>query len=184
MRGTDGSIDVIAYSGGAQAFTTAYGQLSAAEQARIGSILYISPGAVGTLTVTGDLGRTSVVMGSGPVDITATFGTIIPSGVSTTWTSCSHSDLECLLKAAGVQMSEIASRGSCTYQDVFQRGSGGSGGGGGRGGDLTGIYPIAWTPIYVYDAPFFGGGGGGGGGTRDTRTRKVQEHVDWSIRWW
>gem|GEM_PF-5256206 len=38
-----GSIDVLAYSGGASAFTEAYGQLSAADQQRIGTVLYISP---------------------------------------------------------------------------------------------------------------------------------------------
>ena len=42
-----GSIDIVAYSGGASAFTAAYGQLSQAEQQRIGSVLYISPGAFG-----------------------------------------------------------------------------------------------------------------------------------------
>jgi RHS repeat-associated protein len=45
-----GQIDIIAFSGGAQAFTTAWGYLSADVQSRIGSITYVDPGAAGQLT--------------------------------------------------------------------------------------------------------------------------------------
>jgi hypothetical protein len=121
LAGTNGSIDVIAYSGGAQAFSTAYSQLSSADQARIGSILYISPGAVGTLVTTKDPSKTSVVMGKGAADVGATAFTTIPLGVSTTWTACAHTDLACLLSAAQQQITQFAAGGPCAKQDIFQR---------------------------------------------------------------
>ncbi len=46
---SQGPIDIVAFSGGAQAFTSAWGYLNAATRSRIGSITYVDPGSVGTL---------------------------------------------------------------------------------------------------------------------------------------
>ncbi len=118
LNGTTGQIDVIAYSGGAQAFATAYGQLSSVQQARIGSVLYISPGTGGSTLPKGTAG-TFVVLGAGTTDIVATFGTVIPTGVPITKTGCSHTDLACLLAAAQTQISLIERNGVCSSQDAF-----------------------------------------------------------------
>ena len=42
-------VDIIAYSGGAGAFAAAWNLLSAAQQADIGSIVYLTPGSLGEL---------------------------------------------------------------------------------------------------------------------------------------
>ena len=62
LGSTDGSVDIIAYSGGAAAFTDAYSQLSTAQQARIGLVLYLSPGAAGSIADVS--GTTRVVEGA------------------------------------------------------------------------------------------------------------------------
>ena len=64
-----GSIDVVAYSGSAEAFTEAYGLLTPQQQARIGSILYLSPAVVGQMVVIP--GHTTIVEGAGPEDFLA-----------------------------------------------------------------------------------------------------------------
>ena len=114
-----GPIDIVAYSGGAQAFTTAYGELTAAQQARIGHILYISPGAGGQLAGTAVATNTTVVTGTGGADVAATGFMTIPFGANQIETSCSHTDLSCLFKAAQAQLSQFAKDGPCTNQDIF-----------------------------------------------------------------
>jgi RHS repeat-associated protein len=114
-----GSIDIIAYSGGAAAFTAAWGELSPAQQQRIGNILYISPGAVGGLVV--NPGATSIVMGTGTTDSAATLMTSFPPGVPVTYTNCSHTDLACLLLAAQEEgLSAIQAGGQCSQTSTFQ----------------------------------------------------------------
>jgi hypothetical protein len=123
LNNNAGSIDVIAYSGGAQVLATALGELSPADQARIGNILYISPGMVGTLPLGTE--STTVVLGTGPSDDAATFGTVIPiaDSVSTFNTQCSHTDLACLLSSAGAitALARMRSDGACSSQDIFSR---------------------------------------------------------------
>ena len=113
-----GPIDVIAYSGGARAFATALGQLSPADQARIGNVLYISPGmGGGTLPPPNGVANTTVVMGSGVDDALATIGTTIPIGVRTIYTQCDHGDLACLLENS--PLAQITADGSCDTFGVY-----------------------------------------------------------------
>ncbi len=97
MSTNSGKIDIVAYSGGAGAFTAAYGVLSSSEQQRIGNILYVSPGANGSL-VTND--TTSIVRGSGPVDVGAMIGTGCPRGTPVEQVACGHTDVACLSNAS------------------------------------------------------------------------------------
>ena len=119
LDNTLGPIDVVAYSGGAQVLTTVMGLLTPAERQRIGSILYISPGTVGTLATTADPADTTVVLGSGPVDFAARVATGIPSGVNVVKTGCSHTDLACLLGAAAPQLAADRQDGPCPNQSIF-----------------------------------------------------------------
>jgi hypothetical protein len=148
-----GLIDIVAYSGGAAAFTAAYGQLSSAEQARIGQVLYISPGAAPTLA-TGQ-GTTSVLLGRGIADVGATVGSSIPVGVPITSSNCAHTDLTCLFKAATSTLNSIGSDGSCNSPEVFTRtaptgtpGMGFPSPIAGGGGTPPGPAPFYWQPLY------------------------------------
>jgi hypothetical protein len=118
LSSNTGLIDIVAYSGGAGAFTTAYKELSADQKARIGLVQYISPGANGQLA--NIQGTTSVLLGSGVVDNVATVGTQIPQGVSIQDSSCEHTDLACLFQFAPL-MSAIAANGDCQDPQVFSR---------------------------------------------------------------
>jgi RHS repeat-associated protein len=113
-----GNIDIVAYSGGAATFTSAFAQLSPSEQQRIGSILYISPGAATNVAVNAN---TSVVRGQGAQDIAAMAGTGIPFGTPTSQTHCAHTDLGCLARAARRQLNTIKANGPCSVQTVFTR---------------------------------------------------------------
>jgi len=120
LNGTSGSIDVIAYSGGAQAFATALGELSPAQQARIGNILYISPGMLGTLPTPNGTANVTVVEGwNASIDPVAMLGTSIPSGVNVIKTTCDHADLACLLRNSPLAV--ITADGPCSSQGVFFR---------------------------------------------------------------
>jgi RHS repeat-associated protein len=144
LRRNSGLVDVIAYSGGAQAFATALGMLSGEDRTRIGTVLYISPGMSGTLPVTNNPGNTTVIWGEGSADVAATFGTIIPLTVQPIRTSCHHTDLTCLFRAAAAQLSKISAGGRCVYQDIYLRGAdglfprGGDSGGGRKPGENGG----------------------------------------------
>jgi RHS repeat-associated protein len=114
-----GMIDIVAYSGGAGAFTAAYNELSASAQARIGIVQYLSPGANGELA--NIRGTTNVVQGNGIADWAATIGTQIPQGVPITDSSCSHTDLACLFRVASGVLGTMQSNGSCNVPSVFTR---------------------------------------------------------------
>ena len=131
-----GKIDIVAYSGGAAAFTDAYGELSTADQQRIGNILYLSPGAAGEIVTNGS---TSVVLGSGVLDNLATIGTYIPPGTPITDSNCAHTDFACLARSAQRQLNTIQNDGSCNVPMTTYlapntlTGHGGGAGGGSRG---------------------------------------------------
>ncbi len=160
LNTTTGSIDVVAYSGGAQSFTTAFSELTGAQQARIGNILYISPGAVGTLAVTANHANTTIVIGSGPLDTGATAGTIFPTGAQVFTTNCGHTDLACLLASSGAQakISQMAGDGPCPSQMIYTYPANGGGGPGGHatlydpGGTVDTMwwgyvgFPSNWVP--------------------------------------
>ncbi len=113
-----GKIDVLAYSGGAGAFTAAYGQLSASDQQRVGNILYVSPGAAGSIA-TND--QTTVVRGSDLVDVSAMLGTAYPAGTPTAQAACDHQDFACLSNSPGAvaAFQAMEANGPCTKPKVF-----------------------------------------------------------------
>ena len=123
-----GSIDVVAYSGSAEAFTEAYGLLTPQQQARIGSILYLSPAVVGQMVVIP--GHTTIVEGAGPKDFLAGIATILPPNVPVISTNCSHNDFACLLTSAFNQLLAIGSDGGCQDRGSFSLLPNGVGGGG------------------------------------------------------
>ena len=165
LANNSGSIDIVAYSGGAAAFTAAYGQLTAAQQSRIGSILYISPGAAGSVAAI--QGATSVVLGSGVYDTLATSGTVIPAGTPITGSGCDHQDMACLFAAAQAQIAAIQRRGACSNPQTFSLSPGSTLGVGSPvratppDYGWTGSNP--WSLIDWIGAIPVGGGGGGGG---------------------
>jgi len=118
LSSNSGLVDIIAYSAGAAAFTAAYGELSAAQQARIGLVVYISPGTATQLANV--QGTTSVIQGSGLYDNLATgLGTQIPQGVPIYDTSCSHKSLGCFFGSGFSQLAAIQSNGSCNSRQTF-----------------------------------------------------------------
>ena len=117
--GTNNPISVDIYDNGVL-LATALGQLSPADQARIGHILYISPGMVGTLPTPSGADNATIVEGwNYDVDPLATVGMVIPMGVKTIKTACDHTDLGCLLGAA--PLAQITADGPCPYADIFTR---------------------------------------------------------------
>ncbi len=148
-----GKVDILAYSGGAGAFTAAYGQLSTSDQQRIGNILYVSPGSSGSLTVNS---TTSIVRGTGLLDVGAMIGTGYPIGTAVEQTGCGHTDVACLSNAATAikAFNAMEANGPCTSQMTFSfhwpgtavaPGSGGNGGGGG----IWSGPGISWSPVTI-----------------------------------
>ncbi len=153
LSANTGKIDVVAYSGGAGAFTAAYNRLSSSDQQRIGSILYLSPGSSGSLEING---TTSIVRGSGPVDIGAMLGTGYPIGTPVEQTDCWHRDVACLSNTATAikSFNAMEANGPCTSQMTFSfhwpgtavaPGSGGNGGGGG----IWSGPGISWSTVTI-----------------------------------
>jgi RHS repeat-associated protein len=117
LASNTGSVDIIAYSGGAAAFTAAFNSLSSADQARIGLVLYLSPGVAGTIAA-------RVVTGSSlSSDPLAMVGTTIPLDVPSTPTSCDHTDYACLRHSfwATRLISRMQDKGACSNPEVFTR---------------------------------------------------------------
>jgi RHS repeat-associated protein len=161
LSSNSGLIDIIAYSGGAEAFTKAYAQLSAAQQNRIGLILYIAPGAVGMLA--GEQSTTSVILGGGGLNQLAGFGTTLPLGVQPQFSSCGHLDLTCFLKYAP-DLQAMLSNGSCNNPEVFTRTNPSGVRGVGfpsptGGGTSSQVNLQYWQPVYYdEDGPSWGAG--------------------------
>jgi RHS repeat-associated protein len=109
-------VDIVAYSGGAGAFTAAWAGLTAAQKAMIGQILYISPGSAGAPLAHN--GQTSYEFGSGLTDGFVTFGNT-PVGGPITSTNCAHTDLTCLFGAVSGTLSSIQADGPCSSPEVF-----------------------------------------------------------------
>ncbi len=122
LAGSTGLIDIIAYSGGAQALTTALNNsqtFSAADLARIGSVLYISPGLNGPVWTTINPANTTVITGTGPINWAIGLNLTIPSGVSTVTTNCAHTDLQCFFNAAQSQLQQIMKRDKCAFPKEY-----------------------------------------------------------------
>jgi RHS repeat-associated protein len=113
-------IDIIAYSGGAAAFSSAWDRLTSWQRSMVGQILYISPGSAGAPLVFN--AQTSYVFGSGGLDFFATFGSL-PLGGPITSSNCAHTDLSCLFgpTAAGPALSNIGADGRCSSPEVYTR---------------------------------------------------------------
>jgi hypothetical protein len=113
LQNNSGTVDIVAWSGGAQAFTNAYNDLSPAQQQRIGDIVYVSPGAFGTLASNSS---TTILIGAGGQDVFATGLTTIPATVDTT---CNHRNFACFVQQAQAQFSPIQNDGSCSSPQTF-----------------------------------------------------------------
>ncbi len=85
--------------------------LDSADQARIGSILYISPGAFGQIAVIP--GKTTIVTASDDKDSGATALKSFPPGVPVIKSGCGHTGLACLFSAAQNQSIAIGNNSSC-----------------------------------------------------------------------
>ncbi len=157
LAGSSGTLDIIAYSGGAQAFNTAMSDPSftATDIARIGTVLYIAPGGSGPLWTTGNPANTTVLTGPGWENQGAGFDVAITAGTNRINTTCSHTDYACWFAAAASQLSAMAGHGPCGNRDTFLRGgerlipSGVTGGAiGGRIDNYSGGW-MYWSPVYV-----------------------------------
>jgi len=146
LANNSGSIDVITDSAGAQAFANAFNDLSAADQARIGTIVYLDPAMVGTLPAPANA-TVFVVQGSDWKSIVATLGTTIPiqDNVHTIATPCDHTNQACLLGYA--PLAQITKDGSCSNPRSFVK---------------TFPPPPKTTPFFFMPALVDGGGGFGG----------------------
>lgn len=113
-------VDIIAYSGGAGAFAAAYSLLTSWQQSMIGKILYIDPGANGSVPVNS---QTTVEWGKGRDHWLATARTSVPSGTPSISTGCAHTDLGCLFGGASAQLSAIQADGQCSDPEVYTRSS-------------------------------------------------------------
>jgi len=127
LNTNSGLIDVIAYSGGAQAFTSAYSMLTTAQQNRIGLVLYISPGANGPIAIP-TKATTTIEEGTGGQDDAAMSFTQFPSNITPVDVNCAHEDLACLLRNAPSVLAAIANNGPCNYPRTFYRKRGGGAG--------------------------------------------------------
>jgi hypothetical protein len=93
-----GPINVFTYSGGAQAFATAFSLLPASITSRITNITYIAPGTA-ALTLPSGSGATSIVRGdSDPVPLTSRY----PNGASEIRVECGH-DISCYVRNAHLE---------------------------------------------------------------------------------
>jgi hypothetical protein len=129
IAGSASPIDVIAYSGGAQAFVTAFSQLSAAEQSQIGSITYIVPATIcATLPTTQNPINTVVYVTPGWKTQFGIALTNLPPGVATFDVACDHGDFACLANAIQSRVKDLSANGPCAKQDVFTRPVSGAGG--------------------------------------------------------
>jgi RHS repeat-associated protein len=116
-----GNINIFTFSGGAQAFASAYQYLPASIQGRINNVTYVSPGTSGTTLPSGASGTPTVVLGTGLADNLATFGTTVPLGTQFIDTPCGH-DANCEFNYAYSALLQ-RSGNSCSDQTTFSRGS-------------------------------------------------------------
>jgi RHS repeat-associated protein len=117
------SVNIFAFSGGAQTLASAWGQLSSSEQGRIGNITYAIPGSL-----TGALFNGTLPRGNGnPTILLPSANNEIPGGApqepyNVRWeTSCGH-DVGCIIrKAANFLKAQSAT--ACAASKVFSQSS-------------------------------------------------------------
>jgi RHS repeat-associated protein len=118
---TPGPIDIFAFSGGAQAFSTAMSYLNSATAARIRNVTYLSPGSaelVGPLA--SGTGQTTVYAGNSLIDLI--IGNATPSGASFIPTGCAH-DSNCLIEKVFFDLIPLGG-GPCSVGAGAQSGAG------------------------------------------------------------
>ncbi len=111
-----GPINIYTYSGGAQAFASAYPYLPSSVQNRINNVTYISPGTGGTTLPSGS-GTTTVILGNGPTDSFAGIATSLPSGSNIIDVDCRH-DATCEFQAAQAALLQNAGN-ACSTPSTF-----------------------------------------------------------------
>jgi len=112
-------VDIVAYSGGAAAFSAAWKQLTPWQQSMVGQILYIAPGTAGAPLANND--NVTVETGSGLANGLAGFGTSAPPGASSISTDCLHTQLNCFFDSAGSALAQIQANGPCSFPEVYTR---------------------------------------------------------------
>ena len=115
---TNGPVDIVAYSGGAEAFAAAYQLLTPAQQADIGRIIYIAPGSAGAALPV-NTGQTYAYTGPGFQNAIAGAGTY-PCQCLTP-TNCYHRQLSCWFGAAAGPSATVTANGVCTDPQSFTR---------------------------------------------------------------
>jgi RHS repeat-associated protein len=124
-----GAINIVAYSGGAGAFTIAYGMLTSEIQSRISSVTYLSPGANGPFdgwlpgtqpdTLGGLHFPTAIVKGAWILSNLTEMNTL-EGYHSPIQTNCGHTDTACLLGAASTFLKN--NKGNpCSSPAVYSR---------------------------------------------------------------
>jgi hypothetical protein len=111
-----GPINIVAFSGGAQAFTSAMWALPMSVSERIQNVTYISPGA-GFWPLPSGSGVTNAVVGSSALEIGLRLPYQVPPGTTFMNTDCGH-DLDCQIRAAR-QLLENTKGNSCTGPATF-----------------------------------------------------------------
>jgi RHS repeat-associated protein len=137
-------VNVTTFSGGAQAFNTAFNYLSSADQARIGNVTYISPGMVGPMA-TGS-GQTTIAM-NGPTTADPYINNGLGVGnVNFLSTTCSEHSSNCSF--GQLHSNLVQSSGpACQEPKTFSRGKGG--GPGGSIGTILNLFP--WYLQNMFD---------------------------------
>jgi RHS repeat-associated protein len=174
----DGSVDIIAYSGGAGATVAAISTLAPDVRQKIRSITFLSPGqGTGPETLLTPLHQS--VFGTGLQDALVTFNSKTLGAINSVdphYVDCPHSANCEFGQLRGFLLSRVGSAG-CSQVKTITRGGGG--GGGGSGGSGWNGYDNGPTLVEEcdYDGENYictytlsgdwGGGGGGGGGKRN-----------------
>jgi RHS repeat-associated protein len=122
--GDPGPINIVAYSGGAGAFAAVIAQklLPADVVARIASVTYLSPGALGDIPI--GPWHTQIYLGDDSTSALAELNTTWGGGQGMSSfvhpTSCDHFDTACFLRAANLY-SSWGQSGLCSDPSVFSR---------------------------------------------------------------
>lgn len=106
-----GPIDIFTFSGGAAAFSNAYGRLPSSIQARINNVSYVSPGVIGSLPSFPN--HTSAFVGTGVSDMLISSN--IPFGTPVYYDACEHNE-QCQFGAQAEYRAllELLSTGACS----------------------------------------------------------------------
>jgi RHS repeat-associated protein len=124
-----GPINIFTFSGGAQAFASAYQYLPTSVQDRINNVTYVSPGAISGSPLPAGNGSTTAVLGrditaSGAADVLATLLAQLPAGTQIVDTACGH-DSNCEFNAA-IDTLDANAGNACSQPTTISRGPNGT----------------------------------------------------------